>query len=83
MAAIVNGTIHQKVHHSLQAVRPFLQIDGGDVELVRVTEDGIVEVKLIGVCKSCPMSVLTLRAGIERALMLQLNEVKRVEAVSS
>ena len=83
MAANVNDTIHQKVYNSLQAVRPFLQIDGGDVELVRVTDDGIVEVKLIGACKSCPMSLLTLRAGIERALMLQLNEVKRVEAVSS
>ncbi len=69
------------LNETLQQVRPYLQRDGGDVELVRMTEDGIVEVRLVGSCISCPMSRMTLRAGIERALMLAHNEVRRVEQV--
>ena len=67
---------------SLNLVRPYLQRDGGDVELVRMTDDGIVEVRLVGSCVSCPMSIMTLRAGIERSLMIAHPEVKRVERVS-
>lgn len=69
------------VEASLMKIRPYLQEDGGDVKLVRVTEDGIVEVRLTGSCVQCPMSIMTLRAGIERALMLALQDVKRVEQV--
>jgi Fe-S cluster biogenesis protein NfuA len=69
------------INQSLEKVRPYLKIDGGDVELVRLTPDGIVEVRLLGSCVVCPMSIMTLRAGIERALMLEHNEVKRVEQV--
>ena len=72
----------EKVLIALESVRPFLQIDGGDVELVNVTSDGIIEVKLVGACASCPMSIMTLRGGIERALMLEIPEVRRVEAVT-
>ena len=71
----------EAVESSLTKVRPYLKEDGGDVELVRVTDDGIVEVRLVGSCQKCPMSILTLRAGIERALMLAHQEVKRVEQV--
>jgi len=66
---------------SLEQVRPYLQRDGGDVELVRMTDDGIVEVRLTGSCVSCPMSLMTLRAGVERALMLAHAEIRRVEQV--
>jgi Fe-S cluster biogenesis protein NfuA len=66
---------------SLTQMRPYLQRDGGDVEFVRLTDDGIVEVRLVGSCISCPMSMMTLRAGIERALMLAHEEVRRVEQV--
>ena len=69
------------VEKSLAQVRPYLQLDGGDVELVRITDEGIVEVRLMGSCVACPMSKMTLRAGIERALMLAHAEVKRVEQV--
>jgi Fe-S cluster biogenesis protein NfuA len=75
---MLNEELLQK---SLEELRPFLQRDGGDVELVRLTEDGIVEVRLTGSCVSCPMSMMTLRAGVERALMLAHAEVKRVEQV--
>jgi Fe-S cluster biogenesis protein NfuA len=71
----------EQIEESLQRIRPYLQEDGGDVELVRIADDGIVEVRLIGSCQQCPMSVLTLRAGIERALMLAHEDVKRIEQV--
>ena len=66
---------------ALESMRPFLQSDNGDVELVDVTEDGIVKVKLLGECKECPLSAMTLRAGIERSLMQQVPGVRRIEAV--
>jgi Fe-S cluster biogenesis protein NfuA len=71
----------ETIEKSLAQIRPYLQRDGGDVELVRLTEEGIVEVRLTGSCISCPMSLMTLRAGIERALMLAHTEVTRVEQV--
>lgn len=70
-----------RVNEALKTIRPYLQSDGGDVQLVQVTEDGIVEVKLLGACGSCPMSQMTLRAGIERALMRNIPEIRRVEAI--
>lgn len=66
----------------LEKVRPYLQQDGGDVEVINVTDDNIVEVRLLGACKGCPMSMMTLRAGIERIVMLELPDVKRVESVN-
>ena len=69
------------LQQSLEQVRPYLQRDGGDVEFVRMTDDGIVEVRLTGSCVSCPMSMMTLRAGIERALLLAHTEIRRVEQV--
>jgi Fe-S cluster biogenesis protein NfuA len=74
-------TITERVQQSLDAVRPYLQADGGDVELVRITDDGFVEVKLTGSCISCPMSRMTLRAGVERRLLRDIPEVRRVEQV--
>lgn len=72
---------NQVVEESLKKVRPYLEVDGGNVELVKITDEGIVEVRLVGSCSDCPMSMMTLRAGIERALMLDHREVKRVEQV--
>ncbi len=71
----------EKVENALESVRPYLVADGGDVELVSINDDGIVEVRLTGACVGCPMSQMTLRAGIERALMRDVPEIKRVEAV--
>ena len=67
---------------ALESVRPFLQSDNGDIELVDVTDDGIVKVRLLGECEKCPLSIMTLRAGIERTLMKQVPGVKRIEAVN-
>ncbi len=74
-------TLTERVQSSLDSVRPYLQADGGDVELLRVTEDGFVEVKLTGSCVSCPMSRMTLRAGVERRLLKDVPEIRRVEQV--
>ena len=72
-----------EVEKALDTIRPFLQADDGDVELVEITDDGIVKVKLTGACDVCPMSVITLRAGIERSLLMQVPGIKRVESVGS
>ncbi|MBE9485549.1 MAG: NifU family protein [Desulfuromonadales bacterium] len=71
----------ERVEEVLNQVRPVLQADGGDVELVDVSEDGIVSVKLTGACGSCPMSTITLKMGIERTLMENIPEVKEVVQV--
>lgn len=73
--------MRQKVQEVLNQVRPTLQADGGDCELVDVSEDGIVSVRLTGACGSCPMSTMTLKMGIERTLMENLPEVKEVVQV--
>lgn len=73
-------TTKEKVEAVLARIRPALQADGGGVELVDVSE-GVVKLKLTGACSSCPMSTMTLRIGIERALRAELPEIKEVVAV--
>ena len=73
--------LKEDVTSALNTIRPSLQADGGDVELVEVTEDGIVKVRLQGECEKCPLSIMTLRAGIERSLMKKVPGIKRIEAV--
>jgi Fe-S cluster biogenesis protein NfuA len=73
--------LHDKVKTSLDKVRPALQADGGDVELVDVGEDGIVKLRLTGACKGCPMSQMTLKMGIEKHLKKEIPEVDHVESV--
>jgi Fe-S cluster biogenesis protein NfuA len=73
--------MREKVQRVLTEIRPSLQAHGGDVELIEVTEDGIVKVKLQGACMGCPMATLTLRKGIEGTLKKQVPEIKKVEAV--
>ena len=71
----------EEVLRVLEQVRPGLQADGGDVELVDVTADGTVQVRLKGACGSCPMSTMTLKMGIERAMKEQIPGVKEVVGV--
>ena len=70
-----------RVQEVLDQIRPALQSDGGDVELVDVTDDGVVKVQLVGACRGCPMSQLTLANGVERVLKENIPEVVRVESV--
>jgi len=71
----------EKVEQALNKIRPTLQADGGDVELVEVSGEGVVKVRLTGACGGCPMSQMTLKMGIERILKKEVPEVTAVEAV--
>ncbi len=71
----------EKVEAAINKVRPALQADGGNVELVEVSPEGIVKVKLTGACGSCPMSQMTLKMGIERVIKQEVPEVKEVVAL--
>jgi Fe-S cluster biogenesis protein NfuA len=74
-------SIYEKVQSTLDTIRPSLQADGGDVELLGVEEDGTVKVRLQGACRGCPMAAMTLQMGIERILKKEVPEIKAVENV--
>ncbi len=71
----------EKVETALNKIRPSLQADGGNIELVEVTPDGVVKVKLVGACAGCPMSQMTLKMGVEKLLKQEVPEVKEVVAL--
>lgn len=73
--------MYNDVAEVLDKLRPFLLRDGGDVDLIDVDEEGIVKVRLMGACGSCPSSTITLKAGIERALTQEVPGVKELEQV--
>ena len=75
MITKVNGVIDQ--------VRPYLEADGGSISFVELTEDNIVKVELHGACRSCPMSLMTLKNGVEAAMIKAIPEIKAVEAINS
>ncbi len=81
MEAAVKEKLVRKVGVTLDKVRPYLQADGGDIELVDVTDDFIVKVKLTGACSGCPFSMQTLKAGVEQALIKEVPEIVEVIAV--
>ncbi len=71
----------EEVMKALEELRPHLKADGGDVELVEVSEDGVVKVRLLGACEGCPMRQMTLTDGITRFIKQKVPEVKEVQAV--
>jgi Fe-S cluster biogenesis protein NfuA len=71
----------QKITSAIETVRPYLKADGGDVELIDVTDDLVVKVRLTGACDGCPFSMMTLRAGIEQAVRRNVPEIKALQAV--
>jgi Fe-S cluster biogenesis protein NfuA len=71
-----------RVNEALDEIRPHLAVDGGDIELVDITDDFIVQVKWLGNCEFCTMSVMTMRAGVEQAIMNRISEIKGVHAVN-
>ncbi len=73
--------VTKKIQLVLEKIRPYLQIDKGDIKLVSVSDDGFVEVEFLGACDGCAISPMTLRAGVERAIMQEVPEIKRVESV--
>ena len=71
----------QKITSAIETVRPYLKADGGDVELIDITDDLVVKVRLTGACDGCPFSMMTLRAGIEQAIRRNVPEIKELQAV--
>lgn len=80
MTEQTSSNVRERVQATLELIRPNLQADGGDVELVDVT-DGVVKVRLQGACHGCPMAAMTLQMGIERILKKEVPEVTKVEKV--
>ncbi len=78
---VASQSLEKRVEDVLERVRPGLRMDGGDVELVEVTEDGTVKVRLQGACYGCPMAVMTLHGWIEKELRVNIPEIKSVQAV--
>jgi Fe-S cluster biogenesis protein NfuA len=81
MVKISKQEATKKVKHALNSVRPYLKADGGDVELIELTDDLVVKVRLTGACDGCPFSVQTLKAGIEKAIRNELPELKELLSV--
>jgi len=75
--------MREKIEEALNTIRPYLVADGGNVELVEITDDLIVRVELKGSCQSCSMSTMTMRAGIEETIKRAVPEIKAVEAINS
>ena len=72
----------QRVENALDTIRPYLEADGGNVSIEEITSDNIVRLRLLGSCGSCPMSIMTLKAGIEQAIKRSVPEIESIEAVN-
>ncbi|MBA7542727.1 Fe/S biogenesis protein NfuA [subsurface metagenome] len=81
MASQSNEQVLKKINHAIESIRPYLIADGGDVELIEVTEELVVKVKLVGACQGCPFSMQTLKAGIEQAIRSEVPELKELVSV--
>jgi len=74
--------LNKRVEEALDQIRPYLEADGGNVSLVEVTNEFVVKLKLLGACKNCSMSMMTLKAGIEETIKRAVPEIKSVEAIN-
>jgi Fe-S cluster biogenesis protein NfuA len=77
-----NEELIKKVEKVIDQIRPYLEADGGNIRFVELTKDNVVNVELQGACKSCPMSTMTLKNGVEEAMKRAIPEIKSVEAVN-
>ncbi|MFN3800422.1 NifU family protein [Belliella pelovolcani] len=72
----------EKIEQALDSIRPYLEADGGNVKVVELTDDMVLKIELTGACSSCPMSTMTLKAGVEEAVKKAIPEIIKVEAVN-
>jgi Fe-S cluster biogenesis protein NfuA len=72
----------ERIERALDSIRPFLEADGGNVKVVELTSDMVLRLELTGTCSSCPMSTMTLKAGVEEAIKRDIPEITKVEAVN-
>ena len=75
--------LHKKVEDALDTIRPYLQADGGNVSVIEITSDQILKLELTGACKTCNMSHMTMKAGIEETIKRSVPEIKGVEAINN
>lgn len=74
--------LRKKVESVIDQIRPYLEADGGNIAFIELTDDNIVKVELLGACKGCPMSMMTLKSGVENAVKKAIPEIKSVEAIN-
>lgn len=81
-SAVINSELYNKIEKALDGIRPYLEADGGNVKILDVTNDMIVKLELLGACGYCPMSTMTLKAGVEESIKRAVPEIKGVEAIN-
>lgn len=83
MSTTANSDLIKRVEVSLDTMRPYLERDGGNVEIVEITDDMVVKVRLVGACETCPQSFMTMKAGIETAVKQAVPEITAVESITA
>ncbi len=79
---ITTANLTQRIEESLDSIRPYLEADGGNVKILNISEDKIVQLEFLGACGSCPMSTMTFKAGVEEAIKKAVPEIKGIEVVN-
>lgn len=80
--SMIHTNLTDRVERALDTIRPYLEADGGNVKVVEITQEGVARLELLGACGACPMSTMTLKAGVEDAIIRAVPEITRVEAVN-
>lgn len=80
--SVIQQDLIRRVDSALESIRPYLEADGGNVRVIELTDEGVVKLELLGACGSCPMSVMTFRAGIEEAIKREVPQITAIEAVN-
>ncbi|MDF2158112.1 NifU family protein [Algoriphagus sp. CAU 1675] len=78
----MQAELREQIEFALDTIRPYLEADGGNVRIVELTEDRVLKIEMLGSCGSCPMSSMTLKAGVEDAIKRAIPEITRVEAIN-
>jgi len=78
----VGAELLEKVNHALEDIRPHLAVDGGNIELIEITDDLTVKIKWLGNCEFCSMSTMTMKAGVEQAIRSRVPEIRNLEAIN-
>jgi len=78
----ISPALQERLAEALDTIRPYLEADGGDMKVVGLTEDMVLQIELLGTCSSCSMSAMTLKAGVEQAVLKAVPEIKAVEAIN-
>lgn len=78
----ISPSLNERISNALDTIRPYLEADGGDMKIIGLTEDMTLQIELLGACSSCKMSTMTLKAGVEQAILKAVPEIKSVEAIN-